>query len=660
MGERRALRVATCARPPRRSPDALAIGPACLSGPARHHRGRAAVRLSRSRRARAGASRVGAIVRVRLHGRRVRGLGRRRRRRVGGRAGAVAAAARGVVGRSAAPTSSRCAESVAYRCAGPLAAVLRSASPPNNVAPARSRRAPAPRSAYPMLDAPASDVDRAADELPSAFSVHPTALTTPNCTENGDGVGGRGALAAAARPAPPRRRVARRARVDDRGHGRRHRAAAFQRWLAARGTRAVLLHSDVPAAARTDAWRVAAGGACVVVGGRSAAFAPVPDLACAVVLDDGDEALAGRALAHVARARRAVRAVADGRWSLRRRVPGADRGDGARARPRSSRRRAAIESGGLAARRGGRPARRSAGRRPARATGSWPRCKSAAAAGDPSVLVLNRRGRCAPAALRDLSRAHPLGRARPPAARRRAPSADRRAAARPGFCAHCGAHAARRAARRGAAARGGARGAAVPGADVDGGRRRESRRCPTLQPWSSAPRRCCTATRCGGAARPRRVRRLRPRAARAALPRRGAGALARGAGRAPARRRRPSRQPRAAPDPRSRPRRRAGRGAGDPQLVADAELERRRGVRAAAVRRAGRGAGQRSRRSRPRPTALAAIEKPGTGITVDVTDQRVLVRAPDADVLARALAARRGARPRPHGGVRVAADPPRI
>jgi primosomal protein N' (replication factor Y) len=58
------------------------------------------------------------------------------------------------------------------------------------------------------------------------------------------------------------------------------------------GRPVVELHGDAPAAARAEAWREARRGATVVVGGRAAAFAPVPDLAAAVVLDDADEALA--------------------------------------------------------------------------------------------------------------------------------------------------------------------------------------------------------------------------------------------------------------------------------------------------------------------------------------------------------------------------------
>ena len=47
-------------------------------------------------------------------------------------------------------------------------------------------------------------------------------------------------------------------------------------------------HAD---AERTAAWDRARAGACVVVGGRTAVWAPVPDLAAVVVLDEGDEAL---------------------------------------------------------------------------------------------------------------------------------------------------------------------------------------------------------------------------------------------------------------------------------------------------------------------------------------------------------------------------------
>ena len=45
----------------------------------------------------------------------------------------------------------------------------------------------------------------------------------------------------------------------------------------------------VPVALHPDEWARAAGGGCTVIGTRAAAWAPVPDLACAVVLDEHDE-----------------------------------------------------------------------------------------------------------------------------------------------------------------------------------------------------------------------------------------------------------------------------------------------------------------------------------------------------------------------------------
>jgi primosomal protein N' (replication factor Y) len=58
------------------------------------------------------------------------------------------------------------------------------------------------------------------------------------------------------------------------------------------GRHVVVLRGDHPAAERTAMWDAARRGACVVIGGRVAAMAPVPDLTGVVVLDDADEALA--------------------------------------------------------------------------------------------------------------------------------------------------------------------------------------------------------------------------------------------------------------------------------------------------------------------------------------------------------------------------------
>ena len=51
------------------------------------------------------------------------------------------------------------------------------------------------------------------------------------------------------------------------------------------------LRSDRSAAELSAAWDRARAGACVVVGGRNAAWAPVPDLTRIVVVDEADEAL---------------------------------------------------------------------------------------------------------------------------------------------------------------------------------------------------------------------------------------------------------------------------------------------------------------------------------------------------------------------------------
>lgn len=69
------------------------------------------------------------------------------------------------------------------------------------------------------------------------------------------------------------------------------RADALVAALRRGGWPAVAWHSDLSAAARTDAWRRAARGGCVVVGGRTSVFAPLPDLRVGIVVDDLDEAL---------------------------------------------------------------------------------------------------------------------------------------------------------------------------------------------------------------------------------------------------------------------------------------------------------------------------------------------------------------------------------
>ncbi|MBK5289888.1 MAG: hypothetical protein JJE46_15645 [Acidimicrobiia bacterium] len=69
------------------------------------------------------------------------------------------------------------------------------------------------------------------------------------------------------------------------------RISGLVRDLERRGHRVVVLRADVDDAVRTRAWSDARRGDVVVVGGRTAVWAPVPDLAAVIVLDDGDEAL---------------------------------------------------------------------------------------------------------------------------------------------------------------------------------------------------------------------------------------------------------------------------------------------------------------------------------------------------------------------------------
>ena len=69
------------------------------------------------------------------------------------------------------------------------------------------------------------------------------------------------------------------------------RLGALVRDLERRGHRVLVLRSDLDDATRTRAWSAARRGEVVVVGGRTAVWAPVPDLASVVVLDEGDEAL---------------------------------------------------------------------------------------------------------------------------------------------------------------------------------------------------------------------------------------------------------------------------------------------------------------------------------------------------------------------------------
>jgi primosomal protein N' (replication factor Y) len=69
------------------------------------------------------------------------------------------------------------------------------------------------------------------------------------------------------------------------------RAARLAVALRDEGREVVTVGSEHSAGHRTGAWDRARAGACVVIGGRTAVWAPVPDLATIIVLDEADEAL---------------------------------------------------------------------------------------------------------------------------------------------------------------------------------------------------------------------------------------------------------------------------------------------------------------------------------------------------------------------------------
>jgi primosomal protein N' (replication factor Y) (superfamily II helicase) len=196
---------------------------------------------------------VGTIVRVPLHGRRVRGWIVDKDVDPEGRDLLEVLA---VV--SAGPPADVIELSpwIARRWAGPRSAVLRSAGAPNVVLPVG--QTPVCAGSAPIGPDPAQTVIRwppLPDRRARVHALCPEAGSTIVC-------------------------------VADAGRSR-----ALASYLQRQGRTVALLHSFLSDAERTDAWRRASKGECVVVGGRIAALAPVPDLAAAVVIDDADEAL---------------------------------------------------------------------------------------------------------------------------------------------------------------------------------------------------------------------------------------------------------------------------------------------------------------------------------------------------------------------------------
>ena len=211
---------------------------------------------------------VGTVVRVPLHGRRVRGWVIADDVEPAPETGRLLPVA-GIA--SAGPPAEVVAlcRWVAWRWAGPLVPLLRSASPPtlvDGVAPPVELgiyATPAAPVDAAGLIAAAREISRSAIAWPPARARDELALTL--LADEGSTV-----LVA---PDP--------SRTD-----------ALVEQLADLGRDVAVLHAALPARDRSTAWARARAGACVVVGGRNAVLAPVPDLAALVVLDEGDERLA--------------------------------------------------------------------------------------------------------------------------------------------------------------------------------------------------------------------------------------------------------------------------------------------------------------------------------------------------------------------------------
>jgi len=153
----------------------------------------------------------------------------------------------------------------AWRYAGPLALLLRSASPPNVVSP--SAAVELQTAVFPPLVPPAG--------IDALVRQQRGLLAWPPATDRQEAVeallGEEGSTIVVA---PESRQV--RALVDG---------------LRRSGRDVIVVRGNEPDAARTASWARARAGASVIVGGRVAVLAPVPDLTAVVALDEGDEAL---------------------------------------------------------------------------------------------------------------------------------------------------------------------------------------------------------------------------------------------------------------------------------------------------------------------------------------------------------------------------------
>lgn len=208
---------------------------------------------------------VGSVVRVPLHGRRVRGWvvaddvdpATARDRLV---------AVQGVVSAGPPPEVVALCRWAAWRWAGPLPVLLRAASPPLRVPPGA---VPEPRVARYASAPPPGGLGEGWGDRDRRVLVWPPGadrrdLATFLLAPEGS------TLVVVPEPA---------------------RAGALVAHLARAGRHVLHHHSQRSDRERRDLWVDASRGSAVVVGGRGSVLLPVPDLASVVVLDEGDEAL---------------------------------------------------------------------------------------------------------------------------------------------------------------------------------------------------------------------------------------------------------------------------------------------------------------------------------------------------------------------------------
>lgn len=215
--------------------------------------------------------RVGAVVRVPLHGRRVRGWV------VADGVAPEAAPERlvalaGVVSAGPSPDLVALAEWAAWRWAGPATVFLRAASPPNTVPPddvaPRAAAEPAVRAVAREVAAPPTDLGGAWPDVPVRVVTWPPGADRRLLVRSLVAPEG-STLVLVPEPA---------------------RAGVLVRSLIGDGRTVLHHHSDRSDRERTAIWDEARRGDVVVVGGRASVWLPLPDLRAVVVLDESDEA----------------------------------------------------------------------------------------------------------------------------------------------------------------------------------------------------------------------------------------------------------------------------------------------------------------------------------------------------------------------------------